>query len=119
MTMEYLISDLRSSIPILKKIADGQILSFDEAWSLVTIYKRYRNSSAFVDYVEDTPKSEYAELQAQLQESVDAPAADHPNNTTKRYMKKGRSFTPLNCALNPLIFELRDSADALVDLLTK
>jgi hypothetical protein len=56
---------------------------------------------------------------AQLQESVDAPAADHPNNTTKRYMKKGRSFTPLNCALNPLIFELRDSADALVDLLTK
>lgn len=62
MTMEYLISDLRSSIPILQKIADGQILSFDEAWSLVTIYKRYRNSSAFVDYVEDTPKSEYAKL---------------------------------------------------------
>ena len=36
--MEYLISDLRSSIPILQKIADGQILSFDEAWSLVTIF---------------------------------------------------------------------------------
>jgi hypothetical protein len=51
MTMEYLISDLRSSIPILQKIVEGQTLSFDEAWSLVTIYKRYRNSSAFVDYV--------------------------------------------------------------------
>lgn len=61
----------------------------------------------------------YSDILAQLQESVDAPAADHPNNTTKRYMKKGRSFTPLNCALNPLIFELRDSADALVDRFTK
>lgn len=60
--MEYLISDLRSSIPILQKIVEGQTLSFDEAWSLVTIYKRYRNSSVFVDYVEETPKSEYAKL---------------------------------------------------------
>ena len=31
MIMEYLISDLSSSIPILQKISDGQKLSFDEA----------------------------------------------------------------------------------------
>ena len=34
-------------------------------------------------------------------------------------MKKGKSCMPLSCALKPLIFELSDSADALVDLLVK
>ena len=44
MTMEYLISDLRSSIPILQKIADGQILSFDEAWSLARRLSRLKGT---------------------------------------------------------------------------
>ena len=34
-------------------------------------------------------------------------------------MKNGRSLTPCTCALSPLIFELNDSAEALVDLLLK
>lgn len=62
MTIERLTSDFHSSIPILQKIADGQTLSFDEAWLLVTIYKRYKDTDAFVDYVEDMPRSEYAKL---------------------------------------------------------
>ena len=32
-------------------------------------------------------------------------------------MKKGKSATPLTCARNPFIFELRDSAEALVERL--
>jgi len=36
-----------------------------------------------------------------------------------RYMKKGKSATPLTCARNPFIFELRDSAEALVERLLK
>ena len=32
---------ISTAIPLLQKIADGQSLSFDEAWSLVTIYKRH------------------------------------------------------------------------------
>ena len=35
------------------------------------------------------------------------------------YMKKGKSDTPLTCALKPFILELSDSAAALVDLLLK
>lgn len=49
MTIEELTKALQTAEPILNKIADGQPLSFDEAWSLVTIYKRYRNTDAFVD----------------------------------------------------------------------
>lgn len=62
MIIGHLISGIHSTIPILQKIADGQPLSFDEAWSLVTIYKRYKDPDAFVDYVEDTPRSEYPKL---------------------------------------------------------
>ena len=36
-----------------------------------------------------------------------------------RYMKNGISAIPCNCALNPFIFELNDSADAFVDLFSK
>ena len=43
----------------------------------------------------------------------------YPNIVHKRYMKKGMSATPCTCALNPLIFELSDSAAALVCLLMK
>ena len=56
MTMEYLISDLSSSIPILQKISDGQKLSFDEAWSLVTLYKKYKE----VDNSLDMPETRYS-----------------------------------------------------------
>ena len=56
MTMEYLISDLSSSIPILQKISDGQKLSFDEAWSLVTLYKKYKE----VDNSIDMPEARYS-----------------------------------------------------------
>lgn len=58
MTIEELTKALQTAEPILNKIADGQPLSFDEAWSLVTIYKRYKDTDAFVDYVECTPRSE-------------------------------------------------------------
>lgn len=66
MTIEELTKALQTAEPILNKIADGQPLSFDEAWSLVTIYKRYRNTDAFVDYVEGTPRSEYAKLRSDV-----------------------------------------------------
>ena len=36
-----------------------------------------------------------------------------------RKIKNGISPTPLNCALNALIFALNDSANAFVSLLTK
>ena len=51
MIMEYLIPDLSSSIPVLQKISDGQKLSFDEAWSLVTLYKKYKDTDSIVDHV--------------------------------------------------------------------
>ncbi len=38
--MNYIIqlaNAIHSAIPLLQKIADGQALSFDEAWSLVII----------------------------------------------------------------------------------
>ena len=38
---------------------------------------------------------------------------------TRRYKKNGISTTPLNCARNALIFELNDSAEALVALWVK
>lgn len=60
--IEELAKALQTAEPILNKIADGQSLSFDEAWSLVTIYKRYEDTDAFVDYVESTPRSEYTKL---------------------------------------------------------
>mgnify|MGYP006053923669 CR=1 FL=1 len=70
MTMEYLISDLSSSIPILQKISDGQKLSFDEAWSLVTLYKKYKDTDSIVDYVEGTPKSGYTQLRVDVEDLV-------------------------------------------------
>ena len=36
----------------------------------------------------------------------------YPNIVHRRYMKKGTSATPCTCALNPLIFEFSDSAEA-------
>lgn len=68
--MEYLISDLSSSIPILQKISDGQKLSFDEAWSLVTLYKKYKDTDSIVDYVEGTPKSGYTQLRVDVEDLV-------------------------------------------------
>lgn len=68
--MEYLISDLSSSIPILQKISDGQKLSFDEAWSLVTLYKKYKDTDSIVDYVEGTPKSGYTQLRVKVENLV-------------------------------------------------
>ena len=68
--MEYLISDLSSSIPILQKISDGQKLSFDEAWPLVTLYKKYKDTDSIVDYVEDTPKSGYTQLRVEVENLV-------------------------------------------------
>ena len=68
--MEYLISDLSSSIPILQKISDGQKLSFDEAWSLVTLYKKYKDTDSIVDHVEDTPKSGYTQLRVEVENLV-------------------------------------------------
>ena len=43
----------------------------------------------------------------------------YPKMVHIRYMKKGMSAMPCNCALNPFILELSDSADALVALLIK
>lgn len=60
--IEELTKALQIVEPILNKIANGTELSFDEAWALVTIYKRYRNIDTFVDYVEETQKSEYVKL---------------------------------------------------------
>ena len=70
MTMEYLIPDLSSSIPILQKISDGQKLSFDEAWSLVTLYKKYKDTDSIVDHVEDTPKSGDTQLRVEVENLV-------------------------------------------------
>lgn len=70
MIMEYLISYLSSSIPILQKISDGQKLFFDEAWSLVTLYKKYKDTDSIVDYVEDTPKSGYTQLRVEVENLV-------------------------------------------------
>ena len=40
------------------------------------------------------------------------PCDNYPNMVHRRYMKKGMSARPCTCALNPLIFELSDSAEA-------
>ena len=40
------------------------------------------------------------------------PCDNYPNIVHKRYIKKGTSATPCTCALKPLIFEFRDSAEA-------
>jgi len=40
------------------------------------------------------------------------PCDNYPNIVHKRYMKNGTSATPCTCALKPLIFEFRDSAEA-------
>ena len=65
MIMEYLIPDLSSSIPVLQKISDGQKLSFDETWSLVTLYKKYKDTDSIVDHVEDTPKAGYPQVRVE------------------------------------------------------
>ena len=40
------------------------------------------------------------------------PCDNYPNIVHRRYMKNGTSATPCTCALKPLIFEFRDSAEA-------
>ena len=70
MIMEYRRADLGSSMPVLQKIADVQKLSFDEAWSLVTLYKKYKDTDSIVDHVEDTPKSGYTQLRVELENLV-------------------------------------------------
>ena len=58
-------------------------------------------------------KSERRIKEAQFNSSVDAPPCDnYPNIVHRRYMKNGTSATPCTCALKPLIFEFRDSAEA-------
>lgn len=66
MVIEKLSMDLKTIKPTLNKIAYGEKLSFDEAWLLVTIYNRCRNTDAFIDYVEETPKSEFYNLQKKV-----------------------------------------------------
>ena len=41
------------------------------------------------------------------------------NKVVSLKMKNSISLTPLNCALNALIFALKDSAEALVERLSK
>ena len=41
------------------------------------------DGSSLLHYMFPKDMLKYFEITAQLQESVDAPAADHPNNTTK------------------------------------
>lgn len=62
MYIKQLTRNLAATIPLLQRIADGKRLSFDEAWSLVTIYKRYKDSDKFIDYVESLPKSVFGKL---------------------------------------------------------
>ena len=40
------------------------------------------------------------------------PCDNYPKIVHRRYMKNGTSATPCTCALKPLIFEFRDSAEA-------
>lgn len=72
--IELLTTDLAAALPILQRIAERRALPFDEAWSLVTIYKRYKDTDKFIDYVESVSKSEYADLQKDI--------ADLDNETT-------------------------------------
>ncbi len=60
-----LTSGLHDLMPILRAIADRQQLSFGEAWLLVTFCKRYKNTDAFIDYVEEVPLEDYPELLAE------------------------------------------------------
>lgn len=62
MDIKQLTTDLATTIPLLQKIANKQPLPFDGAWSLVTIYKRYKDSDKFIDYVDSVPKYEYGKL---------------------------------------------------------
>lgn len=57
---------IHSAIPLLQRIADGQALSFDEAWSLVIIYKRYKGTEKFIDYIEECQEAEHVELLSDL-----------------------------------------------------
>lgn len=72
--IELLTTDLATALPILQRIADERVLPFDEAWSLVIKYKRYKDTDKFIDYVESVSKSEYANLQKEV--------ADLSNETT-------------------------------------
>ena len=45
-------------------------MSFDEAWSLVTLYKKYKDTDSIVDYVEGTPKSGYTLLRVEVENLV-------------------------------------------------
>lgn len=69
--MNYIIqlsNAIRTAIPIIQKIADGQPLSFDEAWALVNIYKRYKDTEKFIDYIEECQEAEHVELLSDLLE---------------------------------------------------
>lgn len=59
---------IHSAITLLQEIANEQPLSFDEAWSLVTIYKRYKDTDKFIDYIEECQQSEHVELLSDLLE---------------------------------------------------
>lgn len=45
-------------------------MSFDEAWSLVTLYKKYKDTDSIVDHVEDTPKSGDTQLRVEVENLV-------------------------------------------------
>ena len=56
---------------------------------------------------------------AQSTNSVDAIVPNHPKIMQQRYMKNGRSLTPLSSERNPFNLEFSDSAAAFVAWLTK
>ena len=58
-------------------------------------------------------------MAAELPSMLSSSAWGNCGHSFNLKIKKGISLTPLNCALNALIFALNDSANAFVSLLTK
>ena len=56
---------------------------------------------------------------AQVRKSVDSPPGMLTEDHHHTVHEERQSATPLTCARNPFIFELRDSAEALVERLLK
>jgi hypothetical protein len=62
MSIEELTNGLHAIKPFIQRIADGTRLSFEEAWTVVMFYKQHKDTDAFVDYVENVPRSEFGKL---------------------------------------------------------
>jgi|GEM_PF-4970622 len=88
----------------------------DSVWEIIDVNKHifYMKPSMAISPI---IKADRTFIGSVLKPSCKLPP--HAHNFISLYRKNGISVTPLNCALKALTFALKDSAFALVALLTK